>query len=63
MHDPGSPQPEWPLELARRIQGLSARHGAPRDDDRVAVWTLLLQVLARFLRGYARRRPRRQCRR
>ena len=55
MHDPGVPQPEWPLELARRIQRLGTAQTVARDGDRVAVWTLLVQVLTRFLRGYARR--------
>src|SRR5690349_9859420 len=56
MRDPGPPPPEWPPELARRIACLAAASDpAPRDGPRVAVWTLLRQALARFLRGFARR--------
>ena len=55
MPEPGPPPPEWPLELVRRTTRLALAGAAARDEERVAVWSLLLQALSRFLRGYARR--------
>lgn len=50
------PSPLWPAELARLQQRLRSADGSPgREQARAAFWCLLVQVLGRFLRGYARR--------
>lgn len=56
MRSSEAPAPLWPAELARLQPQLRLAGGQPgREHARTAFWCLLVQVLERFLRGYARR--------
>jgi RNA polymerase sigma factor (sigma-70 family) len=56
MRSSEAPAPLWPAELARLQPQLRLAGGQPRREHaRAAFWCLLVQVLERFLRGYARR--------
>lgn len=56
MRSSEAPSPQWPAELARLQPQLRSAGGQPgREHARTAFWCLLVQVLERFLRGYARR--------
>lgn len=56
MLEPPSPPPAWPGEVARLQAELTAApRGPARDAARVALWRLLVEALARFVREHARR--------